>query len=33
MGMFLNSIAPYVKYKTISKDYYFVDKSVLFSEK
>lgn len=32
MGMFLNSIAPYDKYKMISKDPYFVDKSLMIEE-
>lgn len=32
MGLFLNSIAPYDKYKTISEDPYFMDKSALLEE-
>lgn len=32
MGLFLNSIAPYDKYKTISRDPYFLDKSILLEE-
>lgn len=32
MGLFLNSIAPYDKYKMISQDPYFVDKSALIEE-
>ena len=30
--MFLNSIAPYDKYKMVSKDYYFIDKSMMLEE-
>ena len=32
MGMFLNSIEPYDKYKTITKGLYFVDKTELLEE-
>ena len=32
MGLFLNSIAPYDKYKMISQDPYFVDKSAVIEE-
>lgn len=32
MGMYLNSIAPYDRYKTIFEDLYFVDKSALLEE-
>ena len=32
MGLFLNSIAPYDKYKMISQDPYFVDKSAMIEE-
>ena len=32
MGMFLNSIEPYDKYKTITKGFYFVDKTELLEE-
>ncbi len=32
MGLFLNTIAPYDKYKTISQELYFVDKSALIGE-
>ncbi len=32
MGLFLNTITPYDKYKTISADPYFVDKSMLLEE-
>ena len=32
MGMFLNSIEPYDKYKTITKGLYFVDKTELQEE-
>ena len=31
MGMFLNSIEPYDKYKTITKGLYFVDKTELLA--
>ncbi|MCI9531548.1 MAG: AAA family ATPase [Lachnospiraceae bacterium] len=32
MGLYLNSIAPYDRYKTVSEDFYFVDKSALIEE-
>lgn len=32
MGLFLNTIAPYTKYKMISQELYFVDKSALIGE-
>ena len=32
MGIFLNSIEPYDKYKTITKGLYFVDKTELLEE-